>query len=143
MRFIGTHFQTVDPKGRVALPAKFKRLLRPEDQDTLVLTMGRERCLLLYPLSEWTQLAEALDALPRNQAKRDAIRSISDHTTELELDSNGRMTVPREFLQKAGIERDVALVGSLRYVEVWPRSNYEEGTSARREASSEILDQLF
>jgi MraZ protein len=143
MRFIGTHLQTVDPKGRVALPAKFKRLMRPEDQETMVLTMGRERCLLLYPLSEWTQLAEALDALPRNQAKREAIRSISDHTTELELDTNGRMTIPRDFLQKAGIERDVALVGSLRYVELWSRDAYQDGTNARREASSEILDQLF
>jgi MraZ protein len=143
VRFIGTHFQTVDPKGRVALPAKFKRLLRPEDQETLVLTMGRERCLLLYPLSEWTQLAEALDVLPRNQAKREAIRSISDHTTELELDANGRITIPREFLQRAAVERDVAIVGSLRYVEVWPRPAYEEGMAARREASSDILDQLF
>ncbi len=143
MRFIGTHFQTVDPKGRIALPAKFKRLLRPEDQDTLVVTMGRERCLLLYPLTQWTELAEALDALPRNEAKREAIRSISDHTTELELDSNGRMTLPREFLQKAGIERDVAIVGSLRYVELWPRATYEEGMQARREASSPILDTIF
>ena len=143
MRFIGTHFQTVDPKGRIALPAKFKRLLRPEDQDTLVVTMGRERCLLLYPLTQWTELAEALDRLPRNEAKREAIRSISDHTTELELDSNGRMTLPREFLQNAGIERDVAIVGSLRYVELWSRATYEEGMQARREASSSILDSIF
>ena len=143
MRFIGTHFQTVDPKGRVALPSKFKRLLGPDDQGTMVLTLGKERCLLLYPLSEWTALAEALDALPRNPAKRDAIRSISDHTTELEIDSHGRLTIPREFLDKAGIERDVAIVGSLRYVEVWGRSEFERGREARRMAAGEILDQLF
>jgi MraZ protein len=143
VRFIGTHFQTVDPKGRVALPAKFKRLLGPEDQGTMVLTVGREQCLLLYPLSEWSQLAEALDALPRNQAKRDAIRTISDHSTELELDAHGRLTLPRDFLQRAGIERDVALVGSLRYIEIWSRSNYERGSEARRAAASDILDQLF
>jgi MraZ protein len=143
LRFIGTHFQTVDPKGRVSLPAKFKRLLVPDDQGTMVLTMGREPCLLLYPLSEWAQLAEALDALPRNQAKREAIRSISDFTTELELDSHGRLTIPREFIQKIGIERDVAIVGSLRYIEVWPRATYEQGTEERRATSTEILDQLF
>lgn len=143
MRFIGTHFQTVDPKGRIALPAKFKRLLGPEDQGTMVLTAGREACLLLYPLSEWSQLAEALDALPRSQARRDAIRSISDLTTELELDAHGRFTLPRDFLRRAGIEREVALIGSLRYIEIWSRSNYEAGMEARRAGATDILDQLF
>jgi MraZ protein len=83
------HFQTVDPKGRIVLPARFKRLLSPSDQDTMVLTAGRERCLLLYPLTEWARLAEILDGLPKSEAKRDAIRTISDNTTELELDANG------------------------------------------------------
>lgn len=143
MRFIGTHYQTVDQKGRIAIPARFKRLLTRDDQGVMVLTVGREPCLLLYPLSEWTRLAEALDALPRNQAKRDVIRSISDHTTELEIDSQGRLTIPREFLQKLEIERDVAIVGSLRYVEVWSRATYDQGIEERRSVSSEILDQLF
>lgn len=143
MRFIGTHLQTVDPKGRIVLPARFKRLLTPADQDTLVLTRGRENCLLLYPLSEWTRLAEILDSLPKSEAKRDAIRTISDNTTELELDANSRITVPREFLDKVGIERDVALVGQLRCIEVWARASYEEGIERRQQASREILNDIL
>lgn len=143
MRFIGTHVQTVDPKGRIVLPARFKKLLTPVDQDTMVLTVGREPCLLLYPLGEWARLAEALDALPKNEARRDAIRTISDFTTELELDANGRLTIPREFLARVGIQREVAVVGSLRYLEVWPKDAYDQGREERRQASSEILNQIL
>ena len=143
LRFIGTHLQTVDPKGRIVLPARFKRLLTPTDQDTLVLTGGRENCLLLYPLGEWTRLAEILDGLPKSEAKRDAIRTISDNTTELELDANSRITVPREFLDKVGIEREVALVGQLRYIEIWARASYEQGSEKRVQASRDILNEIL
>jgi MraZ protein len=143
LRFIGTHFQTVDPKGRIVLPARFKRLLTPADQETMVLTVGREDCLLLYPLGEWARLAEILDGLPKSETKRDAIRTISDHTTELELDAASRLTVPREFLDRIGIDRDVALVGQLRYIEIWPRTPYEQGSDRRRQASSSILNEIL
>jgi MraZ protein len=143
MRFIGTHFQTVDPKGRIVLPARFKRLLTPADQETIVLTAGKEPCLLLYPLGEWARLAEALDALPKNEARRNAIRTISDFTTELELDAAGRLTIPREFLDLVSIQREAAVVGSLRYLELWSQATYEQGREERRQASSNILDQIL
>ena len=142
MRFIGTQFQTVDPKGRLVLPAKFVRAL-PETQKSMVLTVGLDPCLLLYPLDEWAQLAESLNAMARNEAARNAVRYVSDHSTELELDAHGRLTIPREFLKKIGIERDVAVVGLLRYVELWPRSVYEQQAEARRVASRNVLDSLF
>jgi len=143
VRFIGTALQTVDSKGRVVLPARFKRLLTPGDQDTMVLTVGRESCLLLYPLTEWGRLAELLDSMPRGPAKRDAIRTISDNTTELELDAAGRLTLPREFLSRVGIDRDVALVGQLRYIELWAREPYERDAEQRSQASSHILDEIL
>jgi len=143
VRFIGTQFQTADSKGRVVLPARFKRLLTPDDQDTMVLTVGREQCLLLYPLTEWARLAEHLDSMPRSEAKRNAIRAISDNTTELELDTSGRLTVPREFLVPAGIDREVALVGQLRYIELWARGPYERDADKRSQASSSILDEIL
>lgn len=143
MRFVGTTFQTVDSKGRVVLPARFKRLLVPGDQDTMVLTVGRESCLLLFPLTEWGRLAEALDSMPRGEAKRDAIRAISDNTLELELDAAGRLTVPREFLGRVGIDRDVALVGQLRYLELWARQPYERDAEVRSQASGRILDEIL
>jgi MraZ protein len=143
MRFIGTHQQTVDSQGRVALPAKFRRLLSPEDQEAMVLTIGREPCLLLYPQSEWNRVADALDALPRNKDRRQAIRAISDNTQWLELDSNGRVTIPRGFLDQIEAEREVTMVGSLRYIEVWSRQRYDEDRDTRRTESSDILDRIF
>ena len=143
MRFIGTQHQTVDPKGRIVLPARFKRLLTPGDQDTMVLTAGREHCLLLYPLTEWARLAEVLDGLPRGEAKRDAIRTISDSTLEIELDAAGRLTIPREFLGRAGIDRDVVLVGQLRYIELWAAKEYKRGAEKRSEASYGILNDIL
>jgi len=143
MRFIGTHQQTVDAQGRVALPAKFRRLLSPDDQEAMVLTTGREPCLLLYPQSEWNRVADALDALPRNSQRRQAIRAISASTQWVELDSNGRVTIPRGFLDQIEVEREVTMVGSLRYVEIWSRQRYEEDKDTRREESSDILDRIF
>ena len=55
----------------------------------------------------------------------------------------GRVTVPREFLAAVGIERDVAVVGRLRYIELWPRKPYEKGREQRRASSSEILDEIL
>lgn len=143
MRFIGTYDLTLDPKGRLTLPARFRRLLTPEDHDTMVLTRGRESCLLLYPLSEWVLLMERLDAMPRNEAKRNAVRAISNETLELDVDNNGRMTIPKGFLGRLQIERDVTVVGSLRYLEVWSRARFAEDSEKRREKSNEILDQLL
>jgi MraZ protein len=143
VRFIGTQFQTVDPKGRIVLPARFKRLLTPDDLETMVLTVGQELCLLLYPLTEWARLAELLDSLPRGGGKRDAIRTISDNTTEIELDANGRLTVPREFLGRVRIEHEVALVGQLRYLEIWSRAEYESGVEKRGKASTDLLDGIL
>ena len=143
MRFIGTQFQTVDPKGRIVLPARFKRLLTPEDQDLLVMMLGREPCLVLHPQSAWARFAESLEARPRGEEQREAVRSISDYTTELELDANGRLTIPRDFLELVGIEREVAIVGQLRYIEVWSRANYEKGKEKRRAASTQILNDIL
>jgi len=109
----------------------------------MVLTTGREACLLLYPHSEWNHVADALDALPRNSERRQAIRAISDNTQWLELDSNGRVTIPRGFLDQIEAEREVTMVGSLRYIEIWSRDRYEEDKEVRRTESSDILDQIF
>jgi len=142
MRFIGTYLQTLDPKGRLVLPARFKRFLTPSDQDTLIL-VRRDDCLFLYPGTVWDGIADELNRLPRNQKTRDAIRSISDFSLPLELDAAGRVTVPREFLTAVGIERDVAVVGGLRHIELWPRQTYEKGKEHRRASSSEILDEIL
>ena len=140
-RFIGTQVQSIDPKGRLVLPARFVRLL-PEGQTSMVLTAGTDPCLLLYPLDEWNRMADGLRALARNEATRNAIRYLSDHSTELELDAHGRLTVPREFLKLAGIAREISVVGLLDHIELWPREVYERRAEERRLIARSILDGL-
>lgn len=139
--FIGTQVQAIDPKGRLVLPARFVRLL-PEGQNTMVLTVGTDPCLLLYPMSEWSRMAEGLRALARNEATRNAVRFVSDHSSELELDAHGRLTIPRDFLRLAGIEREVAVVGLLDHVELWARGAYEQRAEERRVAARPVLNEL-
>lgn len=143
MFFIGTHFQTVDPKGRIVLPARFKRLLDPADQEHMVLTLGLESCLVLVPPSGWDKFADSLAGLDHNETTRAAIRDISLSTVELELDANGRLTIPREFLLQVGVEREIVVVGALRYIEVWARAAYEKDRELRKQASRSIKDQLL
>ncbi len=140
-RFIGTQVQSIDPKGRLVLPARFVRLL-PEGQTSMVLTVGTDPCLLLYPLDEWNRMADGLRALARNEATRNAIRYLSDFSTELELDAHGRLTVPREFLKLAGIQREISVVGLLDHIELWPREVYERRAEERRLVARPILDGL-
>ena len=143
VRFLGTFHQTIDSKGRLFLPARFKRLLTPADLDTLTLIEGVEPCLILFPLSSWEQVQEEIDARPKGAEKRKAVRGLSLAAVDLELDANGRLTLPRDFLQRAGIEREIEVVGQLRYIELWSPERHAAAEHEWREASKAILDEIL
>jgi MraZ protein len=123
----------VDSKGRVNLPAKFRKALKPEADETFYVSKGKEGCLTLYPLDEWANLERRLDSLPNGEEKRDLIRFYSMNSAETGLDKQGRFMIPADFLRDAGIEREVVVVGAMRTIEIWKPEDFD----ARRRTAEE------
>jgi MraZ protein len=114
--FLGRFDHTIDAKGRLAIPSRF----RDELVAGAVLTRGIDRCLTLYPLSAWSPLAEKVSALSiSDPLARNFRRFVFAAAVNLELDTQGRILVPSELREYAGIERDVAVVGVNTCIELW------------------------
>jgi MraZ protein len=114
--FLGRHAHTLDAKGRLAIPARFRDALA----DGLVLTRGIDRCLSLYPMATWRALAEKVGALPLADADaRNFRRMVFAEAVDLALDAQGRILVPAELRRYAGLERDALVVGVDSAIEIW------------------------
>jgi MraZ protein len=114
--FLGRHQHTVDAKGRLAIPARFRDAL----SDGLVLTRGIDRCLTLYPLDAWTVLADKISALPMTDPDaRTFRRMVFAEAVDLTLDAQGRILVPPELRRYAELEREAYVVGVHTSIEIW------------------------
>jgi MraZ protein len=136
--FIGAHSCKVDDKGRINIPASFRRFLGDEERETFVVTRGFENCLTLYAPAGWKNFQAKLNGLPPGKKKRQVIRFFSSNSATLHLDKQGRVGIPRDFLADYGIEREVLLVGTLESIEVWNPQAYESQMKGAGEALGEI-----
>jgi len=131
--FLGEFQFTIDAKGRLFIPAKFREALG----EKFVVTRGIDRCLSIYPEDEWIKYTEKLNALPPAQARR-IRRFVYAGASEAEVDSHGRTVIPQNLREYAGIEGDVYITGAGSYIEIWS----SDGWAAERqlESSDEIAD---
>lgn len=117
IRFYNTYETKLDAKGRMALPAKYKSQFT---NDKLVITRGYENCLTIYPTEEFDKVYEEINALSEFvEENRVFKRSVIPNSAELEIDSSGRILVPKLLLQWASIDKDVTLLGVGNKIEVW------------------------
>ncbi|MBM2840576.1 MAG: mraZ [Bacteroidetes bacterium] len=124
--FKGSYSYSVDSKGRINIPAKLRKYISPDANDTFVVTRGFEKCLVLYPLDEWNTLEGSVRELsPSNAQHRFITRALLQYATETQLDGQSRITIPKELLQFAGIEDQVLIVGVLERIEVWNPKEYD------------------
>jgi len=127
MYFIGNDIYSVDHKGRVFIPAKFRAVLTKEDNGSFYITRGFETSLLLFPLSKWNGFIERLTQKRYSQKSiRDAIRAFSYGAECLSMDSQGRVVLPKELREYARIEEDAFFLGAIDKVELWSPKVYGE-----------------
>ena len=127
LHFIGNDTYSVDHKGRVFIPAKFRSLLTVDDEDSFYLTRGFETSLILFPLNRWNEFIENLKDKKYSQKRiRDAIRAFSYGAECLSMDSQGRVVLPKHLREYAKIEDDVFFLGAIDKVELWSPSVFEE-----------------
>lgn len=126
-RFRGIHALTLDGKGRLALPSRYRDLLEQSQSVPLVITIDTESpCLLLYPLREWELIEVQLQALPSFQPEARRIqRLLIGHATELEIDNSGRVLVPLLLREYAHLQKNLILIGQGKRFELWDAQEWE------------------
>ena len=121
--FMGEYNHTIDAKGRLIIPARFRELLGEE----FILTKGLDGCLSIYPLDEWNAFETKLRALPlTNKNARTFTRFFVAGATSCELDKQGRILVPQTLREFAGLEKEVVLTGNLDRIEIWSKEKWSE-----------------
>ncbi len=123
----GTSKLTVDAKGRLSLPARYKSLFSEDEQHTFVITVDKERCLLMYPLRNWELVEKRIENLPNlNPEIRQYQRLILGYAHEVELDKNNRILISKELRDFASISKKVVLTGQGRKFEIWDDAFWDQ-----------------
>ncbi len=132
--FSGKYYYSIDPKGRLMIPAPFREIIAANYSPTLIVTNAPvDRCLNIYPLEEWNNQLEKVRALPKtNKAVKLFMRSVIGSAVETTLDRPGRILVPSSLRQDTGLNGELVIVGQLDKVEVWDRALWEEATDLSR-----------
>ena len=139
--FRGATKITLDDKGRMVMPTRYREQITERAQGKLVVTVDRDRCLLIYPLPEWDLIESKLMNLPslHVQARR-LQRLMVGHATDLELDGHGRMLLPPELRAYAGLERHGMLIGQGNRFELWDESLWGERLDEWRKTEQAATD---
>ncbi len=130
--FRGLNAINLDAKGRITIPSQYRASIMDEANGAMVLTIDTEdRCLLLYPATEWQDIEDKLANLPSlNPSTRRLQRLLIGHATDLELDSHGRILLPPLLREYAGLSKTIMLVGQGNKFEVWGEQQWHLGRDA-------------
>jgi|SRR5690606_35738298 len=138
--FLGTHTPRLDEKGRLFLPAKF----RDELSEGLVLTRGQERCLYVWPTSEFARMTEQLRQAPvTNKAARDYLRMLFAGASDEKPDKQGRITIPQMLRDYAGLDKDCVVIGAMNRVEIWDAQAWQRYSSEQEQAFAELSEEVL
>ncbi len=142
--FRGHFTYSIDSKGRISIPAKLRRHVSPEANDTFIMTRGTATCIDIYPLDEWQKFEERLlklDSFKPDEAK--FIRMISQYASDDTFDSQSRILIPQSLIKFAQIEKDVLILGALQKIEVWSPKVYEEYINQTDETYEQIAAKVM
>jgi MraZ protein len=137
--FLGTHSPRLDDKGRLILPAKFREQL----ESGVVVTRGQERCLYVFPMTEFERLADQLRQAPvTSKQARDYLRVFLSGASDEVPDKQGRITIPPALRTYAGLERDLAVIGAGQRVEIWDAAAWEAYLARQEEVFAEQAEEV-
>lgn len=120
---MGKYQNSIDAKGRMIVPAKY----REELGYRCVLTRGIDKCLYIYPMPQWEKFMEKLSKLPTTDPNARAfVRHFYANAVECDIDKQGRMGIPQELREYAGLEKELVTVGILDKIEIWSKSQWSD-----------------
>jgi MraZ protein len=136
---LGEHEHSLDDKNRLTLPAK----LRGAFEDGVVVTRGLDGCLYAYPRDEWERMAERIRGLdPLAEASRVMQRHFFAGAAQGELDRQGRLVIPAALLERAGLKREVTVVGVHDHLEIWDRATWVQQLHEIEGSAEDVAERL-
>ncbi len=136
---IGEYFHTIDTKKRLALPAKFRKELGR----SLIVTRGVDNCLVVYTEKEWKKIAEKLAALPESRPEaRTYRRLILAGAMLVSVDKLGRILVPENLKDYAGLKKKVVVCGLFNRLEIWDSDNWEKYRGEEEKKVDDLASKL-
>jgi len=138
--FMGEYHHTIDDKGRLIIPTKF----RTELKDKFVITRGIEHCLFAYPLERWEEIVHKLESLPfTKKDARNFTRFFLSGATVAEFDKQGRINITSPLINYAGIEKDCVIIGTGDRLEIWAENAWDDFFNSASINMSDIAENLF
>lgn len=119
--FMGEYNHSIDAKGRIIVPAKFRESLG----DEFVVTQGLDGCLFVYPDEEWEKFVKELRGLPGSKEARQLQRYFMAGAALVEVDKQGRILLPLKLREQAKLEKDIVFVGVLSKIEIWSKERWD------------------
>lgn len=137
--FFGEHYHSLDEKGRIILPAKFRESLA----DGLFVTKSFDNCLLVFTRKDWFELVDKINSLPTtNTDVRNFQRFFIGSAVEGEVSRQGRISIPQSLREFAGLDKDVVIVGLANKLEIWAKERYEEYAANVGQSAAQIAQNL-
>lgn len=137
--FLGEYNHSIDAKGRLIVPAKFREDLGEE----FIVTKGLDGCLYIYPDNEWRDFEKKLSELPMGKSDiRKMVRFFLSAATQVELDKQGRILIPGTHREFAGLEKDVILAGVGKKIEIWSKEKWEETATFDYEDMDDVAERM-
>ncbi len=137
---MGEYKHNLDTKGRIIVPSKFRELL----DEQFVITRGLDRCLFAYTVDEWSRIEEKLKALPLT--KKDArkfTRLFFSGATNVEIDKQGRINIPQNLREYAGLLKDCTVIGVSSRIEIWDSAAWEDFYTESEDNFEDIAEDLI
>lgn len=136
--FSGKYYYSVDPKGRVMIPAPLREIISANYSDKLYVTIApADKCIQIYPQEEWSALMERVRGLAQsNKAVKRFRRTVIGSAVEVTMDKQGRLQVPVSLREDTGIKSEIVVVGQLDKIEVWDRAEWDKSMGSTGEDDS-------
>ena len=137
--FMGTFNNSIDAKNRMIVPSKHRDQLGGR----CVLTKGMDKCLYIYSMNEWDKQMDKIEALPESDPKvRAFIRHFCANAVDCEFDKQGRIVIPAELKEYAGIDKELVTMGAMRKIEVWSKEVWDAPDNENKMDSEEFAESL-
>ena len=118
--FIGEYAYSLDSKGRVNIPAKFRQALSEDNENTFVIARGMDPCIWVYPLAQWKEIETNLRSLSSlSKIHRTFVRNTARYASPSTYDKQGRITLTPSLIEYAGLEKDALIIGMVNKMEIW------------------------
>lgn len=142
--FKGTFFHSLDEKGRIAIPNKLRQKIeKTGDTEILIITQGFEGCLLAYPQNEWKKIEEKAQKLSLlDEAARNFVRFFISPASECTLDKLGRIILPSNLRDYAGIQKEVVISGALDKIEIWSKESHDQYWKEFKSSQNDVIKQM-